>query len=51
MYRKRLKVYREGGFELSSAGTDGGGEDAKPSEVFGKGKCLILNPASTPTCT
>lgn len=41
MYRKRLKVYREGGFELSSAGTDGGCEDAKPTEVFGKGKCLF----------
>ena len=37
MYRKRLKVYREGGFELSSEAT----EDAKPTEVFGKGKCLF----------
>jgi superfamily II DNA or RNA helicase len=41
MYRKRLKVYREGGFELSSAGTDGGGEAEKPTEVFGKGNCLF----------
>jgi len=43
MYRKRLKVYREGGFELSSAGTDEGIRDAeaKPTEVFGKGKCLF----------
>ncbi len=41
MYRKRLKVYREGGFELSSAETDGGGEAEKPTEVFGKGKCLF----------
>ena len=37
MYRKRLKVYREGGFELGSEAT----EDAKPTEVFGKGKCLF----------
>ena len=37
MYRKRLKVYREGGFEVSSEVT----EDAKPTEVFGKGKCLF----------
>jgi hypothetical protein len=37
MYRKRLKVYREGGFEISSEAT----EDAKPTEVFGKGKCLF----------
>ena len=37
MYRKRLKVYREGGFELSSEAT----EDAKPTEVFGKGRCLF----------
>ena len=39
MYRKRLKVYREGGFELSSEVT----EDAKPTEVFGKGKCLMIS--------
>jgi hypothetical protein len=39
MYRKRLKVYREGGFEVSSEATDAGGE--KPAEVFGKGKCLF----------
>ena len=37
MYRKRLRVYREGGFELGSEAT----EDAKPAEVFGKGKCLF----------
>ena len=35
MYRKRLKVYREGGFELGE-----GSVDEKPTEVFGKGKCL-----------
>jgi superfamily II DNA or RNA helicase len=37
MYRKRLKVYREGGFELSSESS----VDEKPTEVFGKGKCLF----------
>lgn len=37
MYRKRLKVYKEGGFEVGSEAT----EDAKPTEVFGKGKCLF----------
>jgi superfamily II DNA or RNA helicase len=36
MYRKRLKVYREGGFELGE-----GSVDEKPTEVFGKGKCLF----------
>jgi superfamily II DNA or RNA helicase len=36
MYRKRLKVYREGGFELGE-----GSVDEKPAEVFGKGKCLF----------
>ena len=42
MYRKRLKVYREGGFEISSDGMPGipGGSE-KPTEVFGKGKCLL----------
>ena len=37
MYRKRLKVYKEGGFELSSEIT----EETKPPEVFGKGRCLF----------
>jgi len=37
MYRKRLKVYREGGFEISSEIA----EDTKPTEVFGKGRCLF----------
>jgi superfamily II DNA or RNA helicase len=41
MYRKRLKVYREGGFELGSAGTDDSPLETKPTEVFGKGKCLM----------
>jgi superfamily II DNA or RNA helicase len=35
MYNKRLKVYREGGFEICS-------EIEKPPEVFGKGKCMFL---------
>jgi superfamily II DNA or RNA helicase len=35
MHRKRLKVYREGGFEIL------GGDTEKPTEVFGKGQCLI----------
>jgi len=41
MYRKRLKVYKEGGFELSSDGTDGGASREVVPEVFGKGKCLF----------
>jgi len=36
MYRKRLKVYREGGFEMGE-----GSVDEKPTEVFGKGNCLF----------
>jgi superfamily II DNA or RNA helicase len=36
MYRKRLKVYREGGFELSESSVD-----EKPTEIFGKGNCLF----------
>jgi len=40
MYRKRLKVYREGGFEVRSEGEHGVSDD-KPQEVFGKGKCLF----------
>jgi superfamily II DNA or RNA helicase len=47
MYRKRLKVYREGGFDIISEDS----KEDKASEVFGKGKCIILNPGSTPTCT
>ena len=39
MYRKRCAVYREGGFEVSSTGTEP--VDEKPAEVFGKGKCLL----------
>jgi len=39
MYRKRLKVYREGGFEVISAAN--AEADTKPPEVFGKGKCLF----------
>ena len=35
MYRKRLKVYREGGFDLGERSVD-----ENPTEVFGKGKCL-----------
>lgn len=38
MYRKRLKVYREGGFEVIGEANAGG---EKPTEVFGKGKCLF----------
>jgi|694.fasta_scaffold02914_3 superfamily II DNA or RNA helicase len=34
MYAKRLRVYREGGFEIE-------GEPEKPPDVFGRGKCLI----------
>jgi superfamily II DNA or RNA helicase len=34
MYRKRLKVYREGGFDIVR-------EVEEPTEVFGKGQCLI----------
>ena len=42
MYRKRLKVYKEGGFEVSSTGTDEGIQDGtKPTEIFGKGQCLF----------
>jgi hypothetical protein len=41
MYRKRLRVYREGGFEVISSANAEGGADAKPAEVFGKGKCLF----------
>jgi superfamily II DNA or RNA helicase len=36
MFRKRLKVYKEGGFEVISDVPD-----EKPPEVFGKGKCLF----------
>jgi superfamily II DNA or RNA helicase len=35
MYNKRLKVYREGGFEICS-------EIEKPKETFGKGQCMFL---------
>jgi superfamily II DNA or RNA helicase len=41
MYRKRLRVYREGGFELSSAGSEVSSEGTGVQEVFGKGKCLM----------
>jgi len=45
MYRKRLKVYHEGGFEVIGSANDAGvGEappDEKPIEVFGKGLCLM----------
>lgn len=43
MYRKRLKVYREGGFEIICAadGIRGDGDVDKPPEVFGKGQCLF----------
>ena len=34
MYAKRLRVYREGGFEIE-------GEPEKPPDVFGRGKCLF----------
>ena len=37
MYRKRLKVYREGGFEINSEGF----ENERPLELYGKGKCLF----------
>ena len=37
MYRKRLKVYREGGFEIVGEAPS----DDKPTEVFGKGRCLL----------
>lgn len=37
MYRKRLKVYTEGGFEL--VGTNA--EPESRAEVFGKGRCLF----------
>jgi hypothetical protein len=39
MYMKRLRVYREGGFELSSTGTDDG-EAELP-----KGQCLFIAPS------
>lgn len=35
MYRKRLRVYREGGFDV------GAEFEEKPTEVFGKGRCLM----------
>lgn len=35
MYRKRLKVYKECGFDIGNC------ESEKPPEVFGKGKCLL----------
>ena len=38
MYRKRLKVYREGGFEVISEAND---RPEKSTEVFGKGNCLF----------
>ena len=38
MYRKRLKIYREGGFEVIGDAND---RPEKPTEVFGKGKCII----------
>jgi superfamily II DNA or RNA helicase len=38
MYRKRLKVYREGGFEVIGEAND---RPEKPTEVFGKGQCLM----------
>jgi len=41
MYRKRLKVYKEGGFEISSEGSEVSSEGTGVSEVFGKGKCLF----------
>ena len=37
MYRKRLKVYKEGGFCIDGADV----ASEKPTEVFGKGTCLI----------
>jgi hypothetical protein len=39
MYRKRCAVYREGGFETSSEGTEI--PETPKTEVFGKGKCLF----------
>jgi superfamily II DNA or RNA helicase len=36
MYAKRLRVYREGGFELVNDDTP-----EKPTEVFGKGRCMF----------
>jgi superfamily II DNA or RNA helicase len=41
MYRKRLKVYREGGFEVICAADGVHMDTEKPAEVFGKGKCLF----------
>ena len=41
MYRKRLKVYREGGFDVICAADGVREADVKPPEVFGKGKCLF----------
>ena len=41
MYRKRLKVYREGGFEVSSEATEDAASREAAPEVFGKGKCLF----------
>ena len=41
MYRKRLKVYREGGFEVICAADGVHRDTEKPTEVFGKGKCLF----------
>jgi superfamily II DNA or RNA helicase len=35
MFRKRLKVYREGGFDVGAT------FEEKPPEVFGKGRCLM----------
>jgi superfamily II DNA or RNA helicase len=35
MHRKRLKVYKECGFDIGNC------SDEKPPEVFGSGKCLI----------
>lgn len=37
MYRKRLKVYKEGGFCIDGADV----ASEKPTEVFGKGTCLF----------
>jgi superfamily II DNA or RNA helicase len=36
MYRKRMKVYREGGFE-----TGAGGDEPEETKVFSKGVCLF----------
>jgi superfamily II DNA or RNA helicase len=41
MYRKRLKVYREGGFEVICAADGVHRDTEKPAEVFGKGRCLL----------